>query len=230
MSDPLKIPIRASTQEHLEIADIKDDIVLLKDGSCCLILKTTAINFGLLSEREQDATIYAYAALLNSLTFPIQIIIRSKKKDITSYLSLLDEEILKQRNPLLKNQMQKYRHFIEEIVKKNEVLDKEFFAVLPFSALELGATKAISSSLKKRKSLPFSKNYILERAKMNLFPKRDQMIRQFNRLGLKTRQLNSSELVQLFYSIYNPEAVRVQGLALNQDYATPLVSTKKEKA
>lgn len=230
MSDPLKIPIRASTQEHLEIADIKDDIVLLKDGSCCLILKTTAINFGLLSEREQDATIYAYAALLNSLTFPIQIIIRSKKKDITSYLSLLDEEILKQRNPLLKNQMQKYRHFIEEIVKKNEVLDKEFFAVLPFSALELGATKAISSSLKKRKSLPFSKNYILERAKMNLFPKRDQMIRQFNRLGLKTRQLNSSELIQLFYSIYNPEAVRVQGLALNQDYATPLVSTKKEKA
>lgn len=229
MSDPLKIPIRASTQEHLEIADIKDDIALLKDGSCCLILKTTAINFGLLSEREQDATIYAYAALLNSLTFTIQILIRSKKKDITSYLDLLDEEILKQKNPLLKNQMQKYRLFIEEIVKKNEVLDKEFFIVLPFSALELGVAKAIGSSLKKRKNLPFAKDYILERAKMNLFPKRDQMIRQLNRLGLKTHQLNSSELVQLFYSFYNPEAVRVQDLALNQDYATPLVSTKKEK-
>ena len=67
--DPIKIPIRASTQEHLDIEDIRDDLIVLKDGSCVLVIATTAINFGLLSEKEQDATIFAYAALINSLTF-----------------------------------------------------------------------------------------------------------------------------------------------------------------
>ena len=130
--DPLKIPIRASTQEHLEIEDIRDDIVIMKDGSCCLVLLTTAINFGLLSEKEQDATIYAYAALLNSLTFPAQIVIRSQRKDVTAYLKLLDREMAKQTNKLLKEQIQKYRNFVEEIVKKNNVLDKEFYVIIPF--------------------------------------------------------------------------------------------------
>ena len=82
MADPAKIAIRASTQQHLDIEDIQDDLIILKDGSCCLVIAATAINFGLLSEREQDATIYAYAGLLNSLTFSIQIVIRSQRKDI----------------------------------------------------------------------------------------------------------------------------------------------------
>lgn len=225
MTDPLKIPIRASTQEHLEIEDIKDEIVMLKDGSCCLVLETTAINFGLLSEKEQEATIYAYGALLNSLTFPIQIVIRSQKKDISSYLKLLNEEIEKQKNQLLKTQMEKYRHFVEETVKKNEVLDKEFFVVLPFSVLELGAAHALGTLIKRKRGLPFPKDYILERAKMNLYPKRDQIVRQFNRLGLKTRLLASSELIQLFYGIYNPEAAKMQKLVPSEEYTTPIVGS-----
>ena len=89
--DQTKTPVRATSQEHLDIEDIRDDLVIMKDGGAVLVITTTAINFGLLSEREQDATIYAYAALLNSLTFPIQILIRSQKKDITGYLRLLDQ-------------------------------------------------------------------------------------------------------------------------------------------
>ncbi len=226
MSDPLKIPIRASTQEHLEIEDIRDDVAILKDGSCCLVLKTTAINFGLLSEQEQDATIYAYAALLNSLTFPIQIVIRSKQKNISSYLALIDKEITKQVNPLLKDQIQKYRRFVEETVHKNNVLDKEFFVVLPFSSLELGVRQALGSALKKRTSLPFPKEFILERAKMNLYPKKDQVIRQFNRLGLRTKVLGTAELVQLFYNTYNSESAEVRTLTLGQEYTTPMIGSK----
>ncbi len=227
MPDPLKIPIRASTQDHLEIEDIKDNIVILKDGSCCLVLTTTAINFGLLSEREQDALIYAYAALLNSLTFPVEIVVRSKRKDITSYLKLLEAEIAKQANRLLREQMEKYRRFIEETVKKNNVLDKSFYVVIPFSTLELGATKTLKALASRKKGLPFPKDYILERAKMNLYPKRDHLIRQFNRLGLKTKELTTQELIQLFYDIYNPDS-GYQRLVKSEEYETPLVQATIE--
>lgn len=229
MADPLKIPIRASTQEHLEVEDIRDDIVLMKDGSCCLVLLTTAINFGLLSEKEQDATIYAYAALLNSLTFPIQIMIRSQRKDVTAYLKLLDLELVKQANKLLREQIQKYRLFIEEIVKKNDVLDKQFYVIIPFSALELGVGKTLTAMVKPQKNLPFDKNYILEKAKMALIPKRDHLIRLFNRLGLKTRQLKTEELIQLFFKIYNP-GTDGQRLAVSEEYTTPMVQPAMKKS
>jgi hypothetical protein len=87
-----KTPIKASTQEHLSVHNIRDNIVMLKDGSCSLLLSVSAVNFDLLSEREQDAIIYAYGSLLNSLTFSIQIFIRSQKKDISSYLKLLEKQ------------------------------------------------------------------------------------------------------------------------------------------
>jgi type IV secretory pathway VirB4 component len=222
MADPVKIPIRASTQEHLEVEDIKDDLVLMKDGSCCLIIVVTAINFSLLSEREQDATIYAYASLLNSLTFPVQIVVRSQKKDVTSYLKLLDREIARQSNKLLRDQIKRYHKFVEEIVRKNEVLDKEFYVVIPFSTLEMGVGKTITSVARPKKGLPFEKNYILEKAKIALIPKRDHLSRLLRRLGLKSRQLNTQELIQLFYQIYNPE-VEGQRFAPSQEYTTPMV-------
>lgn len=225
MPDPLSIPIRGTTQDHLDIEDVVDNVVVLKDGSCCLILSTTAINFGLLSEREQDATIYAYAGLLNSLTFPIQLIIRSKQKDVTAYLGLLDREIIKQTNPLLKDQMNKYRRFVEETVKKNNVLDKTFYIIIPFSTLELGAVHALGTIVRKSKSLPFSKEYILERAKMNLLPKRDHIVRQFGRLGLKIREVKTQEAIQLFYEYYNSESSGSQRLAVDDDYNTPIVQS-----
>ncbi|HCQ92586.1 TPA: hypothetical protein DIU13_01235, partial [Candidatus Beckwithbacteria bacterium] len=122
-------PIKASTQDHLDIEDIRNDLVILKDGSCCLILQTTAVNFSLLSEGEQDATIYAYAGMLNSLTFPVQILIHSQKKNIQSYLALLNTQEQKIKNPLLKGQLVKYRDFITQTVKENDVLDKKFYIV-----------------------------------------------------------------------------------------------------
>ena len=86
------IPIRASTQQFTEIEDVAQNIIVFVDGSCALILSVTAVNFGLLSEKEQEAIIYAYAGILNSLSFPIQILIRSKHKDITAYLKLLEDK------------------------------------------------------------------------------------------------------------------------------------------
>lgn len=218
--DPSKIPIRASTQDHLNIEDIQDDLVILKDGSVCLILQAAAVNFGLLSEQEQDATIFSYAGLLNSLTFSIQILIKSQRKDVSAYLKLLKKEEDGKENLVLKERIQKYRHFIESTVRENNVLDKKFYIIIPFSSLELGV-KGASGVFKK--GLPYPKSYIMEKAKIVLSPKRDHLIRQFNRIGLKIEQLNTKKLIELFFKIYNPDSFGVQIITTSNEYESPLV-------
>ena len=199
-------PPTATTQDHLDIEDVRNNLVILKDGSCCLILQTTAVNFSLLSENEQDAIIYAYAGLLNSLTFPIQIVIKSQKKNITSYLSLLNQQKQKIKNPLLKNQLEKYLQFIQKTVAENEVLDKKFYVVIPFSALELGISSTLTSTFKKKSGLPFDKDQIIQKAQLSLIPKRDHLLKQLTRLGLQTKQLTTPEIIKLFFQYYNPES------------------------
>lgn len=202
MKNPV-IPIRSSTQEFTEIVDIDRDVILFRDGSVALVIATTAVNFGLLSEKEQEAIIYAYAGLLNSLSFPIQILIQTKHKDISAYLKLLEEQEGKQKNPKLTKSIHGYRLFVASMVKEKEVLDKKFYIVLPFSALELG----ISSSLlfrPKQVGLPYEKSYILDKAQMVLLPKRDHIIRLLARVGLHATQLSADSLTKLFFSMYNP--------------------------
>ena len=130
----LSIPdkaIAASTQKHLPIADIVDDLMIYKDGGAALILESTSLNFGLLSEKEQQAVIAAYAALLNSLTFSVQIVIRSKRKDISAYMKSLQEAAQRITNPKLSYLMGGYQKFVSDIIKKKNVLEKKFYMVLP---------------------------------------------------------------------------------------------------
>jgi len=217
-------PIQASTQEHLDVEDIVDNLIILKDGSAAMVITTTAVNFGLLSEAEQDATIYAYAALLNSLTFPIQIVIRSNRKDITGYEKLLSEQETRTPKTENKDRIRKYREFIQETVRQRNVLDKKFYIIIPFSVLELGVAKSAAAIAKSpRHALPFPKDYIVTRAKVALEPKRDHLLHQLNRLGLRARQLTTKELIQLMFEIYNPESAQGQILATPEDYQTPLV-------
>lgn len=178
-----------STQDHLSIADIKEDIILLKDGGGALVLQTSAVNFGLLSELEQIAIISSFAQLLNSLSFSIQIVIVSERLNIASYLNLLDKAQKTQTNPLLSKIMTSYRQFIQVTIKDNEVLDKKFYIVIPLFKLELG--------------LKASKESLHQKIKTVLFPRRDQLIRQLNRVGIKATQLTTKELIALFYDIYN---------------------------
>ncbi len=227
MATQIATPIKASTQEHLDVEDIQDDLVLLKDGACALVIQVTAINFGLLSESEQDAIIFAYAGLLNSLSFPIQIIVRSTIKDITDYIRLLRKQEQKQKNSLLLDQLHKYRIFIEETVRDNQVIDKKFYAIIPFTALELGLTSSVGSSFKKKKGLPYSKTYIMEKAKMSLYPKRDHLLRQFGRLGLQAKQLATQELLELLYNLYNQESVG-QIFSKPLDYTTSITKAAME--
>jgi len=212
--------ITASTQQHLDIDDIIEDLILLKTGWVALVITTTAVNFDLLSEAEQDATIYAYGALLNSLTFPVQILIRTKKADITSYFQHLAEAEQTQPNPDLKRQIQKYEDFIQATVQQKTVLEKEFYLVINFSQLELGIRGASFHKTKTQKS----KAQLVIDAKNALFPKRDHLIKQLARLGLTARQMTTQELIELFYDIYNPAPTGTQRIILDTaSYTTPMV-------
>ena len=199
------LPLISTTQDELPIADITDDIILFKDGGAAVVMETTSLNFGLLSEKEQQAVVYAYAALINSLSFSIQIFVRSQRKDISNYLSYLSEAAGKITNPKLQSVMSSYRSYITEIVKKKNVLGKRFFIIIPFSPLELGVSKSVAS-ISKRGPLPFSKSYIIKKAQITLYPKRDHLIRQAGRLSLKLKQLTTEELIELSYDVYNPKA------------------------
>ena len=230
--DPLKIAIKGSTQEHLPIEDIIDGIVILKDGSCASVMQISSVNFDLLSEPEQSALVNAYGGILNSLNFPIQIVIRSSIKDVGVYLKRLVDAENKQNNPLLKERIKFYRKFVEDTVKRNDVLSKTFYVVVRFSTVELGIKsagkfdyKSVLGSQKNRNTLPYPKEYILDKAKASLEPKISHLIRLFSRLGLEIVPLDNSKLIELFYKIYNEDVETNQKLE-NFDYNNPIVNTK----
>jgi len=190
-------PIKASTQNFTEVEDIKDDVLLLKDFSAAIVIGVGAVNFWLLSAEEQSSIIYAYSSLLNSLSFPIQILILSKKMDISSYLEYLENKITENKDELMKTRLQSYKEFIKSVVKKNSVLEKKFYFVLPFSPLELGIS-GVGSGLKKE--------YVIARAKTSLYPKRDHLLRLLAKIGLRATVLQKQELTELFYNLYNPSS------------------------
>jgi hypothetical protein len=220
MANPKKI---ASTQEHLDIEDIRDNLLVLKSGNAAAVLQTTAVNFDLLSEAEQDAMIFAFAALVNSLTFPIQVLLRSKRVDITNYLAKLEEAKRKAYNPGLVSQIEKYEGFIRELVSKNQVLDKRFYVVVPYIGINLSQIKGFGGVLTPKRP-KVSKWSVLEKAKVNLEPKVEHLIKQLARIGIKAVRLNTEELVELFYDLYNAEVAREQKAALGtREYTTPVV-------
>ena len=220
--------LQSTTQKYLEIFDITNDLLMLDDGTCSLVLRTSAINFDLFSEEEQDATIYAYAALLNSLSFPIEIVIRSQKKDVTAYLDLLKTQEVKAYTPLKKKQIREYRAFIEQLVQERNVLDKKFYLIITASAVEMGILppSTLVPGMKKPVQHMFDKYNVIEKAITILGPRRDHLIHQLARIGLFSEQLKTQELIQLFYSIYNPEASGGQKIQNTRDYTTPMVAAE----
>lgn len=200
-----------TTQDHLPIQDIKDDIVLLKDGGAALILQTTAVNFGLLSEMEQLSIITTYAQMLNSLSFAIQIVIDSKRLDISSYLAVLEKARSLQTNKLLSDMIGRYHEFIKLTIKENDVLDKRFYVVIPLSYLELG--------------LMPHKDQRVQKAKNVLLPRKDQLVKQLGRIGLKATQLSTKELIELFFQIYNTPLESANIKVAEVNLAPPVTAT-----
>ena len=209
-------PVKASTQTFIEIEEIKDDILLMKDFSAAVVIEVGAVNFWLLSAEEQSSIIYAYAGLLNSLSFPVQILILSNKIDVSSYLEYLGDKINKQKNELMVSRLVSYRDFVKNIIKKNTVLEKRFFFVVPFSPLEMGMAGANISGL--------NKEYVVARAKTSLYPKRDHLMRLLSKIGLRASSMEKQALVELFYNLYNPSSTG-RRLAPVESYTDVVLTT-----
>ncbi|MEZ6255449.1 MAG: hypothetical protein R3B92_01585 [Patescibacteria group bacterium] len=223
--------IQATTQDHLDIEEIKDNLVVLKNGGACAVLQTTAVNFDLLSELEQDSIIAALSMLLNSIGFPVQVVVRSKRLDISNYLEKVYRVEQQIRDPLLRVQAEAYRKFVQETIKQNDVLDKKFYVVIPSGGTidilpgsnPFDWLNRLFGTHTKRTNVDVTK--VLIQAKRDLGPKIDHIVKEFGRLGVKSRQLSTQELVELYFDIYNPTAIHGQRIRTNvEDYKTAIVN------
>ena len=210
-TDPNKQKVLASTQDHLDIYDIRDDLLLLKNGDVSMVIETTAVNFQLLSGYEQDQKISAFSDLINSLTFEIQVVIHTEPIDMRRYLNYLEENYRKIQKEQLRNQMRLYIDYVKNLVVQNNVLQKRFFLIIPFRSGVLTADqvnplqKLIDVILGRKRVLEMKNaDKLIEKAEIQLLPKRDSIMKMLSRMGLGSKQLNNRELTNLFYSYYNP--------------------------
>lgn len=223
--------LHSTTQKFLDIFDITNNMVILKDGTCSVIIQVDAMNFGLLAEEEQDSIMYAYAGLLNSLNYPIQVIIHSQTKDVTGYLQILKDQEDESKSRTQQQRIRRYREFVSNLIRERNVLDKKFYVSISAAPIELGiiAPQNVIPGQSGNTSInPEQRTAIIEKARNLLEPKRDHLLAQFARIGLFARQLATQEIIQFFYVSYNPEAAEGQQIADTSNYTTPLVTAGVE--
>lgn len=197
-----------STVRYLPIAEIKDDLVILKDGTLRQVLLVSSLNFALKSEEEQQAIIQGYVQFLNSLDFPIQIVIRSRSLDISDYLERLKEQGKEQTNELLRIQIEEYRRYITELISMADIMDKKFYVIVPYSPFTdkkksfwTRAYEVLSPS-----SVVKLKTERLAKYKEELARRVGQVQGGLSSLGLNMAVLDTRGLIELFYQVYNPQS------------------------
>src|SRR5579863_3676319 len=189
--------IHSTTQKFTEIVDFADNLVVLEGGNACMVIEITASNFALLSKREQDSRIFAYAGMLNSLSFPIQILIRNRRMDISLYIHELEEIVTSTKNPQLAAYIEYYAAFVKEMITVNVVLNKSFYIVVPFSSLEMGVTGATQTQQKKQSQ----KDSFIESARKILQNKSNSVLGQLQKFATSARVLEKDDLIKLYYEI-----------------------------
>lgn len=194
--------IHSSTQKFIDIVDFVDNVVVLQGGNACIVIEITASNFALLSQREQDTRIFSYAAFLNSLSFPIQILIRNKRMDISSYLKGLEEIEKTIKIPQLKKHIKLYHSFVHEMVTVNVVLNKSFYVIIHYSPLETGVGGVAQASRKGMSQTEITG----QAAKKSLYSKANSILMQLQKFAMSAKILEKDDLIKLFYIIYNEES------------------------
>jgi len=190
-------------QQKIIIDDIQDGVIILRGGALRAVVMTNSINFILKSTEEQDALIMKYQQFLNSLDFPVQILIMSRQLDISNYLSLLEEKRREQSNELLQVQISEYTDFIKNLVQISHIMNQSFFVVVPLAPVEKkeGGPLGKLPFFKKKGATEEKKS--LEELKAQLWQRVEYIISGLSGFGVKATPLNSQELTELFYHIYN---------------------------
>lgn len=205
-------PARArkpSTQQHLGISEIRDDVVIMKDGTLRAIFLVSSINFALKSEEEQEALISAYVGFLNTLETPLQVVIQSRRLNIDNYLTRLKDAEKIQPNELLRMQITDYRQFVSELVDIGQIMTKRFYVVISYDPLSNKRKGFFSRLQESFSSAAFVrvKEDRFQKRKKDLVARASQTIGQLQSLGVQAVMLDTQGLIELYYTIYNPEVM-----------------------
>jgi hypothetical protein len=192
----------SSTQQFLEFEEIKEGILVLRGRQVRGVLMVSSQNFALKSEEEQQAIIFQFQSFLNSLDFPLQISIQSRRLNITGYLDYLKGLEANQQNELLKKQTEDYRLFVERLITGGSIMAKNFFVTVPFSFFEVvdGGKPKLTGSLSEEE---------FQRMKNQLWQRMEYVALGLRRAGLQVVPLNTEELIELLWSWHHPEESEV---------------------
>lgn len=200
----------ASTQLYLNIAEIKDNTVVLKNGGLRAVLQTSSVNFNLKSEDEQNGIIFAYQGFLNSIDFPIQVCIKSRKLDIDKYIENVKEQAAKHESLLLKDQTLEYADYIQKLVEYADIMEKNFYVVVPYDpyrSQNLGMFAKFMQSISSQDSVDAIKrrHHEFDEVNKHLSERVNFVKSGLESCNLRVTQLTTPQLIEMFYQIYNPE-------------------------
>jgi hypothetical protein len=228
-----------STQNALQIAEIRDGIVIMNDGSFRSVLMVKSINFDLMSGEEREAVEYSYQSFLNSLYFPVQIFIRSQKVDLRPYLEKLDKIRQEHDNMLLALLMEDYLGFIDQLSMQTNIMDKKFYIVIPYFP-SVDVQKALTQSknffsglkslFKPQEQRVVINEQDLNTAKDELRNRVQAVLSGLQQCGIQGLPLDTQELIELYYDTYNPDTATRQQLKNFNDLATPVVTKGEGQA
>lgn len=205
------------SQKFLDVAEIRDGVIIMKDGTLRSVLLVSSINFALKSVDEQNAIVQAYMQFLNSLDFPIQVVIQSRRMNIDKYLGALSEQQKGLANDLLKKQIGDYREFVKQLIQMGEIMQKRFFVTVP---LDPAAAKAGSKGFFQRLTDILSPKVAVRlsedrfnKLKFELGLRVNQVTGGLSSMSLNAVPLDTQSLIELFYTVYNPELFETQRMA-----------------
>lgn len=213
-SDLSKKGVSVSTQQYLDIAEIRDDVVILKDGSTRKVLLASSINFALKSEDEQNAVIQGYISFLNSLNFSLQIVIQSRKLNIDAYLEDLNQKIAQQTNELLRTQTAEYRSYVGQLITLGDIMGKRFYIIVPYKPgkdAKRGFLSQLGMVFSPAKVITLSEK-IFSDYKEKLQKRVDIVVNSLSGIGVTAVPLDTQNLIELYYSSYNPELSQIEKL------------------
>lgn len=195
------MPTTKSTQTFIPIKDIRDNIVILKDGGMRAVVIASSLNFALKSTDEQKGILFQFQDFLNSLDFSVQIVTESRRFDIKPYLSLIEEQYRKQENDLMKLQTREYIEFIRNFTDEVNIMSKSFYIVVPYTPTTLKQGSTLNPFAKQETN---SKIAAFEENRSQLEQRVSVVEQGLARCGIRVLQLGTEELVELYYKVFNP--------------------------
>lgn len=226
----------ASTQNSMLVSEIRDGLVIMRDGSLRAVVMCQSINFDLMSPQEREGVELSYQGFLNSLYFPVQIFIRSQRVNLKTYMDKLQQIHNSQENILLGLLMEDYIAYVQYLVESANIMDKQFYVVIPYYP-PLMSTSGLAINIRKLTTIvkPAKKTVVINETDFNKY--KSELTQQvqvvlggLQQIGIQSVPLNTQELIELYYNVYNPQTAGSEHLTNVADLETPVVSKGQGQA